>query len=61
MEESLDHFDLLRSLWSSGGEGWKLTALPVQASRGQPARPAEPEELLPRAVGLSLVCRKGWG
>lgn len=37
MEESLDHFDRLRSLWGSSGEGWKLTALPVQASGSQPA------------------------
>lgn len=38
--ESLDHFDPLRSLWGSCGEGRKLTASPAQPSRGQPALPS---------------------
>lgn len=39
-EESLDHFDPLRSLWGFGGEGWKLTAQPARTSWSQPASQA---------------------
>lgn len=51
-EESLDHFDLLRSLWGSRAEERQLTVYPAQPSRSQPASPTDLEEL-PQSAELA--------